>query len=283
MSGDENNEFDLDVRNAVRSEVFSTCLFVGNLPPTVDEACLKQFFSAAVGCVRTTKIERNVFTRASCGYGYVDFIDRASTERAVEECNFACFPGHPEQPCFLVLDEVRHVLNNYIDSRASREIAKQCGCLQVQNLVQTMNDRKFYGMFKRNGRILLSRVCTYPNDASKCIGHGYVIYENAIDLGLTMQELAGADGDQQEGRQGIEFREISLEEALKKINLTGLVSNAYDPAYGKTSVARIVISPAQRQECADKEKGLKIPSSMVPSSTIPRLFLIVLSKLVQKW
>ena len=66
-------------------------LYVGDLGPEVTEAMLFQKFSSA-GPVLSIRVCRDMITRQSLGYAYVNFTQHADVERALEMDELR--PGH---------------------------------------------------------------------------------------------------------------------------------------------------------------------------------------------
>ena len=67
-------------------------LFIGNLPFNVDDAQLKEIFSAFGEITESVVIiDRN--SRRSKGFGFVTFADKASAEKAIAELNGKDFQG----------------------------------------------------------------------------------------------------------------------------------------------------------------------------------------------
>ena len=69
-------------------------IYVGNVPYAATEDDLEKLFSE-YGQVATTTIIRNHDTGRSRGFGFVEMVNRADGERAIEALNGERFMGRP--------------------------------------------------------------------------------------------------------------------------------------------------------------------------------------------
>ena len=67
-------------------------IFVGNFSFGVDENSLREFFSK-VGQVVSVRIMKDKMTGRSRGFGFVEFSDAATAQRAIQECDGKMWEG----------------------------------------------------------------------------------------------------------------------------------------------------------------------------------------------
>ncbi|KAF5358000.1 hypothetical protein D9756_001517 [Leucocoprinus leucothites] len=73
---------------APQSSAPSASLYVGELDPTVTEAMLFEIFNM-IGPVASIRVCRDAVTRRSLGYAYVNYLNAADGERALEQLNYS--------------------------------------------------------------------------------------------------------------------------------------------------------------------------------------------------
>lgn len=72
----------------------SASLYVGELDPSVTEAMLFEIFNL-VGPVASIRVCRDAVTRRSLGYAYVNYLNAADGERALEHLNYSLIKNRP--------------------------------------------------------------------------------------------------------------------------------------------------------------------------------------------
>ncbi|CAN6201242.1 unnamed protein product [Urochloa humidicola] len=136
-------------------------LYVGDLADSVDEPVLIEVFSQ-VAPVATARVCRDNVSRASLGYGYVNFHSREDAVRALEALNFAPLNGKT----------IRLMFSNRDPSMRKSGRAN----VFVKNLEPIIDSKNLYDMFSSFGTILSCKVATDPS-TGQSKGYGFVQYE----------------------------------------------------------------------------------------------------------
>jgi len=155
----------------------SATLYVGDLDPEVTEASLFEVFSA-VGQLSSIRVCRDVVTRRSLGYGYVNFHNVADAERALDTMNFYASPATKDRPLRLMW---KH------RDASVRKIGQ--GNVYIKNLDKSINNKELYDTFSAFGNIMSCKVATDPSGNSK--GYGFVHFEAPESAETAMKRVNG--------------------------------------------------------------------------------------------
>ena len=152
-----------------------TSLYVGDLSPDVTERTIFDKFSQ-VGTVKSIKVCRDIVTRQSLGYAYVNFENPADAERVLDTMNYHPIMG---RPC--------RIMRSQRDSSLRRS---GVGNVFIKNLDGSIDNKALYDIFSGFGKILSCKVMmNYDNSLSK--GYGYVQFDTQESADLAIEKVNG--------------------------------------------------------------------------------------------
>ncbi|KAL3651754.1 poly(A) binding protein Pab2 [Castilleja foliolosa] len=151
-----------------------TSLYVGDLDVNVTDSQLYDLFTQ-MGDLVSVRVCRDLTSRLSLGYGYVNFGNPQDAERAMMELNFTPLNGKPIR-----------VMYSHRDPSVRRSGS---GNIYIKNLDKEIDHKALHETFSSFGNILSCKVAT--NSSGQSMGYGFVQYASEESAQNAIEKLNG--------------------------------------------------------------------------------------------
>ncbi|KAF5740663.1 polyadenylate-binding protein 2-like [Tripterygium wilfordii] len=156
------------------NEFVTTSLYVGDLDQSVTDSQVYDLFSQ-VGQVMSVRVCRDLSTRRSLGYGYVNYSNTQDAARALDVLNFTPLNSRPIR-----------VMYSHRDPSIRKSGA---GNIFIKNIDKAIDHKALHDTFSSFGTILSCKMATDASGQSK--GYGFVQFENEVSAQTAIDKLNG--------------------------------------------------------------------------------------------
>ncbi|PWA60337.1 RNA recognition motif domain, eukaryote [Artemisia annua] len=151
-----------------------TSLYVGDLEGSVSDSQLYELFNQ-LGQVVSVRVCREMNTRRSLGYGYVNYVNPQDAARAIEVLNFTPLNG-----------KAIRIMYSHRDPSVRKSGS---GNIFIKNLDKAIDQKALHDTFSTFGNILSCKIATDSTGQSK--GYGFVQYDSEDAAQQAIEKLNG--------------------------------------------------------------------------------------------
>ncbi|XP_047325343.1 polyadenylate-binding protein 2-like [Impatiens glandulifera] len=152
----------------------TTSLYVGDLDMNVTDSQLYDLFNQ-VGQVVSVRVCRDLSTRFSLGYGYVNYSSASDAAKAIERLNFTPLGGK----------SIR-IMHSHRDPSGRKSGTAN---IFIKNLDKAIDNKSLHDTFAPFGNILSCKIATDSSGNSK--GYGFVQFESDEAAQKAIEQLNG--------------------------------------------------------------------------------------------
>eukprot|EP00268_Persea_americana_P065153 TRINITY_DN865_c0_g1_i7.p1 TRINITY_DN865_c0_g1~~TRINITY_DN865_c0_g1_i7.p1 ORF type:complete len:650 (+),score=151.93 TRINITY_DN865_c0_g1_i7:260-2209(+) len=160
--------------NSGANQFMSTSLYVGDLEPNVTDSQLYDLFSQ-LGPVVSVRVCRDINTRRSLGYAYVNYSNTQDAARAMDMLNFTPLNNKPIR-----------IMYSHRDPSIRKSGAAN---IFIKNLDKSLDNKALHETFSVFGTILSCKIATDGSGQSK--GYGFVQFDQEEAAQNAIEKLNG--------------------------------------------------------------------------------------------
>jgi len=221
-------------------------LYVGDLPPEIEEFHLFEKFGS-VGPIVSIRVCRDLITKNSLGYAYVNFQNPSDAERVLDTMNFDNIMGKP----------VRIMWSQRDPSMRKSGL----GNIFIKNLDKSIDNKVMYDTFSAFGNILSCKVAVDGEGESK--GYGFVHFESEESANNAIAKVNGMllngkkvyvgkfinkkERESQYGQKSNQFTNIYVKNLSDEMDSDEKLEK-YFTKYGKVLSAKVMVDDSGKSK-----------------------------------
>ncbi|KAM0025069.1 hypothetical protein Hdeb2414_s0021g00570371 [Helianthus debilis subsp. tardiflorus] len=186
-------------------QVVTVSLYVGDLDLSVTDSQLYDLFNQ-IGQVVSVRVCRDLSTRRSLGYAYVNYVNPQDAARAIEVLNFTPVNGK----------SIR-IMYSHRDPSVRKSGS---GNIFIKNLDKAIDQKALHDTFSTFGNILSCKIATDSTGQSK--GYGFVQYDSEESAQQAIEKLNGMLLNDKQVYVGPFLRKQEREQAADKAKFTNV-------------------------------------------------------------